>query len=512
MCIKVRLILLFLVSAWYTQAQIEGVQYHYADGRISAEGFMLNGKPSGFWKNYYPNGKLSSAGKMQDGKTDSIWCFYAETGNLKGKTTFSAGIKEGIREAYNEQGQLLSSEYFIGNKRNGPSQKYHAKGGLKEIIPFQNDREQGRGFELNEQGNIITVMEYNKGSLVERRSVNRFDAGGRKNGVWIETYSNLVIRKEMLFKDGEPEGYMKWFDPEGKLIRVDYYSKGQLLAEKPRAEQVKAYFPNKKLKQQGNFMGKIPVGQHLSFDSSGLAIQAEIYDWGTLIEKGPLDENMNKTEIWEEFYPDGQRKAIGAYKKGQKEGKWTYYHQNGQVEQSGKYVGGKPDGLWLWYYENGNLLRETGFNRGLEDGESYELDERGDTLSKGRYLDDEREGLWYFKQGFMSITGYFVAGKPDGNWIFKNEAGVIRFQGSFAAGEGIGVHKAFYDKGQPRWEGSYRNGKRNGVWRSYNEDGSQAISIEYLDGVEIRYDGVKIQPEFLPEEWDNLMHHNPYMF
>ena len=96
--------------------------------------------------------------------------------------------------------------------------------------------------------------------------------------------------------------------------------------------------------------------------------------------------------------------------------------------------------------------------------------------------------------------------------IFKNEAGVIRFQGSFAAGEGIGVHKAFYDKGQPRWEGSYRNGKRNGVWRSYNEDGSQAISIEYLDGVEIRYDGVKIQPEFLPEEWDNLMHHNPYMF
>ena len=43
-------------------------------------------------------------------------------------------------------------------------------------------------------------------------------------------------------------------------------------------------------------------------------------------------------------------------------------------------------------------------------------------------------------------------------------------------------------------EGSYIEGRNDGDWYKFNEDGTLFLIITYRNGVEIKYDGVKIKP------------------
>ena len=49
-------------------------------------------------------------------------------------------------------------------------------------------------------------------------------------------------------------------------------------------------------------------------------------------------------------------------------------------------------------------------------------------------------------------------------------------------------------------EGIYVMGKKEGDWYKYNFDGTLFMIITYKEGVEIRYDGVKIKPPYEKEE------------
>lgn len=493
-------------------SQTEPVVYRYPRGTISSEGYMINGKPGGLWKNYFEDGKLRSTGKMLNGKTDSTWLFFAESGHLKSKVNYSEGLKNGIRETYDPSGKLLTAELFKSDKKEGKSLQYFANGKLQFLIPFAGDKEQGMGFEWDQEGNIIRFFEFVNGSMTERKNVNRYDISGKKTGIWIETDEHQIIRKEMVYADDLIDGYVKWFDQKGRLSKVACYRMGKLLTDPPKAEQAKQFYKNGRIKKQGSFIGNKPTGLHLQFDSTGINTGAVFYEDGEAVSGGLLDPKGQKTGIWKEYYPGGKIKAEGHYEQDVKIGTWQFFYPSGTLEQKGAYRNGKPEGTWRWYYENGNLLRETAFIAGREDGISVELEENGDTLSFGEYVDDEREGPWFFKQGFISIRGSFKAGNPDGYWEQRYRGGKLCFEGNFEKGEGRGRHKAYYENGKIHWEGAYRDGKRDGIWVSYAEDGTPVISIEYLNGVEIRYDGVKIRPAFEPSEWENIIQHNPYIF
>jgi uncharacterized protein len=502
-----------LLLAGILQAQNkELTKFYYPDGTVSSEGYLLDGKPAGYWKNFNENGTLRSEGKMLAGKTDSTWIFYSRSGIINSRVQYSEGLKNGPRETYNEQGQLIARENFKNDKKEGFSFQYFPDGNERFRIPFQNNKEEGRGFEYDKSGNIIRFFEYSKGNLTLQKSVNRFDLAGKKTGLWIETTNNGVIIRETLFSEGLPDGYVKWYDDRGNLMKVEMFYRGVLQEEQPKAELTKEYYPNRKLRRQGSYIGNKPAGLHTSYDSSGRILEVVYYNDGEPSARGLLDENGLKTGIWQEFYPGGTLKSEGTYHQDFKQGTWRFFHASGKIEQTGQYNNGKPVGTWRWYYENGNLLRETSFINGKEEGWSVELGETGDTLSLGEYQDDEREGSWVFRQGYLTIKGAFIAGKPNGRWEQRYSGGNLSFEGEFTAGEGAGLHRAYFENGVIRWEGRYRNGKRDGTWQSFSEDGSLIISIEYREGVEIRYDGIRIKPEFEPEEWENVMQHNPYIF
>jgi len=98
----------------------------------------------------------------------------------------------------------------------------------------------------------------------------------------------------------------------------------------------------------------------------------------------------HKKEVIKEvgYYPNGQKKYVGFFKDGKKDGKWIFwfengnkwsegylnkgirtgdakvYHENGKLFFTGKYVNGKKDGKWTFYDDNGKKVNEIIFKNG----------------------------------------------------------------------------------------------------------------------------------------------------
>jgi len=82
-----RRIAVFLISLLFSvslSAQIQEDKqfstFNFPNGNKSSEGFLVNGKPDGYWKTYYENGNLKSEGNRKNFELDSIWKFYYPDG------------------------------------------------------------------------------------------------------------------------------------------------------------------------------------------------------------------------------------------------------------------------------------------------------------------------------------------------------------------------------------------------------------------------------------------------
>nr|MBK9652344.1 hypothetical protein [Bacteroidota bacterium] len=51
-------------------------RFFYANGNLSSEGNMVNGKPEGYWRTYFENGNVKSEGNRKNNMLDSLWTFY----------------------------------------------------------------------------------------------------------------------------------------------------------------------------------------------------------------------------------------------------------------------------------------------------------------------------------------------------------------------------------------------------------------------------------------------------
>ena len=120
---------------------------------------------------------------------------------------------------------------------------------------------------------------------------------------------------------------------------------------------------------------------------------------------------------------------------------------------------------------------------GLEDGPWFQL--IGDYYQRGSYRDGLRIGMWY---------AYHL--QPNEN---KTDSLLI-FKGGFIEDLPDGKHVYYWDNENVRDEGNYIVGRKEGNWNKYNYDGTLFLIISYLNGVETRYDGVKIKPPIEKEE------------
>ena len=484
-------------------------QFFYPNGNLSSEGIMEEGQPNGYWKSYYENGVVKSEGNRKNFELDSAWKFFNPAGKQILEITYKDGKRNGVKTSWLDRETI--KEIYSNDIKSGFTDYYHIDGWKKMDIPFVKGLEQGMGKEYSPEGKIITITEYKKGFIIDRTKINRLDKFNRKQGKWISFWDNGKYHLEGTFRNDKKHGYFKEYSEKGDLVGIEKYVDGILqleAAEIQKLEVAKEYYPDGKIKSTTLLRNGVREGISMEFSPEGEITQAIEYRNGIKAGEGLVLEDGSRIGHWKEYYPEGSLKAEGDYDNGIKTGKWNYYHANGKLEQTGRYNNkGKPDGIWSWYYDSGQLLREENYYRGKRDGLSEEFDENGTLIEMGEYYEGLEDGPWFRLIGDYYQRGSYRDGLRTGMWyayhLQPNENktdSMLIYKGGFIEDLPDGKHVYYWDNEKIRDEGTYIVGKKEGNWNKYNYDGTLFLITSYRNGVETRYDGVKIKPPIEPEE------------
>ena len=496
-----------IISAQYDSTTIDPDGYniiYYPNGKKLSEGYMKGGKPEGYWKTYYTTGILKSEGNRKNFLLDSIWIFYNSTGDTINKISYLIGKKNGYYIQYNTDrsrpeyiGSIVSKELYVNDMKQGVSYYYYLNGTMKETISFIDGKEDGISIEFAEDGRIITIKRYFRGSLTERQKINRYDANNTKDGEWLEFYEGVKVSKEINYKNGLLHGYYKEYGTDGKLLITLLYDNGKLVEEVREDNKnivVREKYDEKGiLLESGPYIDEIPVGIHKMFDETGEIIGSRIYDdIGVLLSSGIIDKEGKRDGDWKDYFRDGNLRAEGKYVDNLREGKWIFYFPVGSVEQVGNYRNGLENGEWIRYHDNGNIYIEESYFNGKEDGLYTEYDEEENVIAQGEYIEGEKESAWILNINDLQAKGNFMTGLRDGKWKYFYDDGTSLFEGNYVQGNPDGKHKYYFPGGELKEEQNYSNGIPDKNWKRFDEEGNLIVTITYLDGKEYRINGVRI--------------------
>lgn len=472
--------------------------FYHPNGKIASEGTMKDGKPDGYWKTYNDKGILIAEGNRLNFELDSTWNFYNDSAKLILQINYKEGKKDGIRRTFRKD--EVVEENFSNDIKQGLTITYFPDGKIKQTVNFTNGVEDGIAREFSHDGTIISLIEYRKGFIVDRENINRVDKNGLKQGRWKYFYDDGKVKLEGIYRDDKRNGYFKEYDDKGMLIDIAKYVNDEKQVETPELVKLDVktdYFPTGKVKTIASYKGDVPEGIRRDYDTSGRVVAAYIFSKGKIISEGIIDDEGVKDGPWKEYYDEGQLRAEGVYSLGKRIGKWNFYHENGSIEQEGNYNNqGNTEGPWKWYYDNGTVSREESFRNGLNDGIYTEYDETGKVVVQGEYVDGLEEGLWKYDYGDTREEGIYKGGKRNGEWKTYYDNGQLSFVGSFIDDNPNGQQVWYWPNGKKKDQGEFIMGLRTGDWVQYDQDGNVFLVIAYQNGIEKRYDGIKIKPEY----------------
>ena len=476
--------------------------FYHPNGEKSSEGYIKNGKPEGYWKTYSEVGILISEGNRKDHLLDSVWKFYDDNAVLKMEITYKKGKKNGIRTTYRENEKI--EENFVNDLKQGLSSYYYQEGEIKKTVNYVNGLEEGLAKEYAEDGRITQLITYKKGFISNRERINRYDRGGKKHGNWKYFFENGNLQLECIYKHGLRNGYYKEYDIDGNLLQAFKYIDGEkqeFVAELTKLDVKKEYYTDGKIKIQATYKDDKPEGVWREYNEEGEIESSYIYKNGLIIGEGIITEQGERDGNWKEYFDDGALKGEGSYDHDIKAGPWKYYHRSGPIEQTGSYdTLGRLAGSWQWYYTSGKLQRKENFKKGLADGQLSEYDELGNIIIEGTYYRGEEDGFWFYEMGDHKEEGEYIEGMRDGEWKSYYLNGDLKFKGKFVEDNPHGEHLWFWDNGKLRDKGSYIMGRKHGDWTTYNYDGTPFLVITYENGIEKKYDGVKIPADYTADD------------
>lgn len=470
----------------------------YPSGAISAEGYMTNGIPSGYWKSYYETGNLFSEGNRKNGLLDGPWRFYNQNKKLKEDINFVADKKEGYSRLYYSSGEVKVKTAYSDNLKNGVAEYYFKSGNLERKLPFSNSLKNGRSYTYNEEdGRIIILEEYMNDTLLEQLIINRYDQNDQKANKWIEFHPNEKKKLVGNYVDGKKEGIFKLYDEDENLIAVYNYRNGEKSStDKSLAffSIEKSYYNNKQIKTSvSKSKFGLRQGYTYHYDSLGGLKEALFYDQDTLLFSGITDSLGRKQLDWIYYFKDGKVEAKGSYINDRENGVWTYFYASGKPEQNGSYENGKPVGNWEWLYENGKVRRIENYEAGNRAGDLLEYDPYGYIAAEGKYENDLRTGKWFTSMGDQVEQGKYRDGEKHGQWqYYKYELSeeALYFTGSFYQGLADGIWKIKDEDGNLMLILEFNKGSRNGSEKRYTTSGQLYREYIYKNDEVVEINGI----------------------
>lgn len=229
------------------------------------------------------------------------------------------------------------------------------------------------------------------------------------------------------------------------------------------------------------------------------------------------DNNVAKNKqgsLARELKPKKPKVLVGKYKNGLKHGQWiiddngritaTNYElgikdslfcdvdENGDTLIVGNYLNDQRHGLWKRGIYGGGFFDErelmyvehTNYESGIKMGAFYKIDSKGDTLTKGFFSNDQRHGLWVvWKENELIDSGAYELGRKSGVWYTRYANFWVR--ASFTKGKIDSEREEVYHNGQQKYRMTFNDSTNLKIIETWFANGNLCSHEEYQHDREI---------------------------
>ncbi len=220
------------------------------------------------------------------------------------------------------------------------------------------------------------IIYQNDGSKIQEKGLYK---NNKKNGVWINFYSNGNTKSKITYNNGSPSGYATFFYENGKISEQGnwqkdhwvgpykyYYESGQLSYDwnydtsgKRTGEQI-YYHANGEKKYEGKWEKGKNQGSLKVYNEKGNLIEEKIYANGKLTESKKIDVQEKNEEPTKNEIPKLKFSQTGNH---------TIFNDNGTIDVKGYFVNGYLyEGEKFTYNKDGKLLYVTYYKNGKKAG------------------------------------------------------------------------------------------------------------------------------------------------
>ena len=202
------------------------------------------------------------------------------------------------------------------------------------------------------------------------------------------------------------------------------------------------------------------------------------------------------------YHENGQKKNMGTYKKGLKDGLSEESSPNGQLLSSVNYFMGGKEGVEKKYYENGNIRFVNNYKNSRLDGLKETYFDNGQLELKENYENGKlKETIVRYDESGNEILILSFSRDDDSNFILLSDSEVVIRIGGNIIREGKiegdeiwetlrksneepfnGLIVTYHDNGNLFFRGLVENGLDNGVWEYFTENGQLWKKTPYKDG------------------------------
>ncbi len=251
------------------------VEKFYPDKKLKFSGTYNDTIPVGIHKFYSPDGKLQKAlwydetgVKLGEGMLDTLgrktgeWRLFYPDGSLMAQGQYKADKRVGKWKFYYKNGKLEQEGEYISGEPDGQWILYYPDGKILRVENYIDGLHEGPYIELSQTGDTVLKTSY---------------ASGLLNGQWYLNVGDMIEQGQ--YKYGKRDGTWKtYYAKSGHLACVTEYRDGY------REGKHRCYYDNRKLKEQGQYLGNKKNGEWFYYTPEGYLFYTITYELDKIIK------------------------------------------------------------------------------------------------------------------------------------------------------------------------------------------------------------------------------------
>jgi uncharacterized protein len=280
---------------------------------------------------------------------------------------------------------------------------------------------------------------------------------------------------DITLESTEKHGKWLYYSMDGILEEERFYYRNRT-----HGKQI-VYYPNKKIKQLYYCKFNVSDSLYKEFNEAGTLLKLGYFSLGS--PQGKWQYFYDDSLLWKEEYVSNDTTYLLSYFDSDSAHTQTVMNGNGVVNT---------------FYSFGAIKESYTFKNGLRDGPFFENLASGQTSISGAFLAGKKQGDWifyfsdgsiekrqafkqdslhgayvvYFLNGLIRTEGNYVNGEKDGMWIWGKADGAIEMKGSFKNNQQHSDWEYYFDSGELSYKAKYNLGNREGEWSYFYKNGT----------------------------------------